>query len=330
MKRIKGLLSLLLVIVTMFSIVVISGCKDKKEKIDVYVPDGAPALSIAKLINDDKNYTKVGKLNYNVIAGDQVVSKVTSGDADVAILPTNAASIIYNKGLKYKLVSTNVYGVLYLVGRVQVSNLEELKGKVVHSIGQGNTPEQVFKYVLDEKGIGYVNSDTAVENKIAIKYYSDASNILPLLKQGQIDFAILGEPAVYQSAKFGAINLFSLQTLWNEVTGTQGGYPQASMIVKSSVIEKYPDFINELLDDVKDNENWIKENSSLCLDLIKSKGSTLQVAFTENIINNCNVRFVFAQNAKAEIDTYLNVLKAFNPKSIGGSVPNSDFYFVKG
>ena len=55
------------------------GCNENKEEITVYMPDGAPALALAKLMAED---TKEDGVTYNVVPASLIASKVTSEDSE--------------------------------------------------------------------------------------------------------------------------------------------------------------------------------------------------------------------------------------------------------
>ncbi|MGN1041073.1 MAG: hypothetical protein ACI4QL_06575, partial [Candidatus Fimimonas sp.] len=120
------------------------GCA-QTETITCYVPDGAPALAVANIMEQGR----VGNVTTEVVVttGEETSAKCVSGEADLAILPTNAAVKICSTRDDYCIFSVNVYGLLYVVGNAQVESLQQLKGNVVYSIGLGNTPEFVFKKI---------------------------------------------------------------------------------------------------------------------------------------------------------------------------------------
>ena len=53
----------------------------------------------------------------------------------------------------------------------------------------------MFRYILKRKEISYERSDTAIDGKVALRYYADGGAIIQALKLGQIDFGWLAEPA---------------------------------------------------------------------------------------------------------------------------------------
>lgn len=330
MKKFCRLLSLAL-IMSMFVLVFV-GCNnnpkaDDNLEFNVFMPDGAPALSFAKFM-DGSSFIENVKLNYNIVTGDAIVGKVANNEADIAIMPTNAAANVVSKGSKYKLVSVNLMGLLYVIGNGESATLNDLVGKVVYSIGKGNTPEFVFKYILTHNSIEYVESDTAVEGKIAINFVQDASNIIPLIKTGKIEYGLLGEPAVTTAQGNGINNLIDLQAMWKTATNSDISYPQACMVVKTSIIESNPQFVNSLVTELMGAKSWLVENSSRVAEVMTANGSLLKTQYTVDTINRCNIDVIKAVNAKEAVRKYLEVIYNFSPAFIGGSMPSDEFYYI--
>ena len=282
------------------------------DSISCYVPDGAPALAVANIAS----CKKIAGVSVSTVVttGEDVVAKCASGEADMAVLPTNAAVTICNKRNDYLLYSVNVHGLLYVVGTKNITELSQLEGTVL-SIGLGNTPEFVFKTVLDNKGVTYGDN-----GDIDFQYYADGSTIIPLLMQsatkGETKFAVLGEPAVSnllnKAAEQGKdmFRLFDLQQLWQEATDSDTtGYPQASLIVKKTLLnnKEFADSLHQL---VFSNGEYLQQNLSSLNALMKSVGSSLDVDYTAEIINNCNIHAVLAKDVKDDLNTYLQKFSA--------------------
>ena len=66
-----------------------------------------------------------------------VTAALVNGDCDIAALPTNAASALYNKtGGKVQVLALNTRGVLYLVtdGSVEVDSIADLDGQTLNRL----------------------------------------------------------------------------------------------------------------------------------------------------------------------------------------------------
>lgn len=123
------------------------------ETVQVYCPDGAPALAIAKFISDGENFGTGKTFAYHVVASDNIGATVQKGTGDIVVIPVNAASKLYNKNAadKYKLVSVLTHGNLYIMCSEDIS-ANDLKDKTVGVFGMGLVPDLTFKAVLDKLG----------------------------------------------------------------------------------------------------------------------------------------------------------------------------------
>ncbi len=314
-----------LALVAMFSLVACQ--KTEIESVTIYAPDGAPSLAIAKIINDGKiGDTTVTSV---ITTGEDVVAKAVSGQADIAVLPTNAAAKVFNlTSGNYLMFSVNVFGVLYVVGTEQLTDIAQLKGKSIQSIGLGNTPEYVFKRVLAHNELS-VGTDG-----VTIEYQTDATAIIPLVLAGKANFAVLGEPAVtnlIQKASQKGItvyNLFDLQQLWSDAIGTDTvGYPQACIIVKKDLLADSP-FVSALDKALKNNNKFLMDNANTLATLMAQHGSTLTVTYTADLLERCNVNYVRANAIKQDIETYLKEFGFVeNSSKPANNLPGDGFYF---
>lgn len=320
----KKIIALLVTLLLVFSLSLGVGCAEPKGTLVFMVPDGAPALTISSLIGK-----KIGgyEISYQVVPAETIGAQVSSGAADIAIMPTNAGANLYNKGTNIKLVTANVHGLLYLVGKESVTSLQDLKGKIVYNIGQGNTPDVTFRHILSENGIECVISDVPVEGKVALQFVSEGSALVPLLNTNVAKFAILGEPMATQTTRVaGTTVLFDIQEEWSEVTG-RDSFPQASLFIKGS-LSSDSTLINELVSLLETNDTWVKSHATEAQTAIKGIGSTIAVTLDNGIVERCNLITKKASTAKTEIVEYLNVLYNFNSAFIGGKLPDDGFYYA--
>lgn len=280
-----------------------AGCENA-EQLQIYVPDGAPSLAVANIIDGGK----VGgfKANVTISTGEDVVAKCGSGQADVAIVPTNAAVKVCSARNDYLLFTTNVWGLLYVVGWSDVSALSELNGKTVASIGMGNTGEYLFKRILDVNGVSYADA-----SGVKLNYVDDGTVAIGALIQNKCDFALLGEPAATNAISRAATQgktlyrVFDLQALWQDVTESEKtGYPQASVIVKKSLLEQ-KGFADALYKALTENDAYLANNVEKLGETLQSAGSLLTVNYTADIISRCNINVVKACDIKKEIHDYL-------------------------
>lgn len=306
-----------------FGLAAVVGCKDDGDiTIQIYCPDGAPALAISKMIYDDNQFDT--KVDYTVVSASNIANTILTKTADIAILPVNAASKIL--GDNYKIVATVTNGNLFVVGNKDISSLSDLSGEVIGVIGQGNVPDLNFRYLLSANLVDYETSDTEVAGKVAIRYFADAGNLLPLLKQNHLDFGLLPEPAV--SKLLSMASNFSveldIQAIWEG-----GSYPQAVMVAKTSLIEDNAELIEDIINEMKYNEGWAKNNAGDAVVAINSnleEGAvpSLQPTISGAAIENCNIKVYStkSEEEKARIESYWEKIKTVNSSAIGNYTDN--------
>lgn len=347
MKKIKLLLAVLLLLVLMLSFSGVSCAKEnedikndanialngEKKDIVIAVPDGAPALAIAKMI-DDNVQLEGYNITYKVIEGGAtaISAAVINNEVDFLVAPTNLGAILHNKlkpnGTQFKLIANVFNSLLYIVGTGNtVNNLEDLKGKVVYIIGEGATPDLTFTYVLSKKGIKYSKTEKPELDEIGIQYVTDGPTAIGLLKKGTALFAILGEPAVTTVINANiASELFSLNELWNGATGTTNGFPQASFFGIGDALDDLT-LLNWVSLKLEESINWVHENPNDAEVALKNKNAwSSPVKINTGLLERTNMAYISSTNAKVAIDAYLNVLFDKDSKTVGGALPGADFY----
>ncbi|MCL2631090.1 MAG: ABC transporter substrate-binding protein [Firmicutes bacterium] len=312
-KKLSTIILILLIVAT--SLLALLACNGGSDStIKVVVPDGAPAFAVAKLLRDSKTINGLN-VNYEIVTSpDTLQAKVLN--ADIAIVPTNLASIV-NKGAGAKLVAVNTFGNLYLVGRAQKEafELKDIEGESVYSVGRNAVPDFTFQHIIKEKGLKNVD----------LRYVSAPTEVIPRLKSGDIKFAVLGEPSASLAVGQGVEILMSLSDLWAEVSGEGKLYPQASLIASNAFLKRAEshEFLNAFFALLEENASWIISNPSESALAVKAHGSLISAnAVTADMLLRCNINPMRASTpqTKDSIDSYLKILFQFNPNSIGGSM----------
>lgn len=291
------------------------------------VVNGAPALAVANIaggfdFSDEKNDVKT---NVNVEKdAPAVIAGLTNGTYDMAILPLNVASKLYNAGkLGVKLVSVNIFSVLHVLTKGEYNNLNDMKGKVVYTVGAGGTPEVALKNILTANGIKFADGNDATDSEtVYINAVAEAQLVMVALKKGEVNFAILGEPVVSQAmAKTGAKIAFSVEDEWKKAHPGVG-FVQAGLIVKSAVLDNYGGYIDALMEKMGENNAYINEHIETVSDELKLINATLPKLSAETL-SRCLIGADKASFRRADIEAFL---KALNPADYGGKLPSDDFY----
>lgn len=340
----KKFLAIILSIVTCFAFVACSSSTDSgsssgsgsssvtktQTTYKIGVVDGAPSLSVVNIANGFEYETADTKYTANIEvlqSGDSAPATIITGmnktdGFDMAIAPLNVAYKLHNSNAKFKLASVNVFGVLYMIGKTTINeDMNNLKGKVVCLTSGGGTPEILFKHLLTKNQIGFEESDTVTDaNKVYIKYVG-AQQIIAGLKQGTVEYGVLGEPAVTKAnAATGSTVVLDLQKEWKKFYG-EGQFVQAGLIVNSEKVNV--EFVNALVEKLKQNKQYLYNNADgIGNTLVSVYSETVMkgIKFNASVLDRCNIGCETASSQKAAISAFLT--------AHGLTAPNDDFYFI--
>ena len=112
--------------------------------VNVMVLNGTTGFGMASLMDAAANGQAAQEYNFSVETdASNIVAALANGSVDIAALPTNAASTVYNKTQgKVQVLALNTLGVLYLVtdGSVAVESIADLAGQTVYAPAQNPSP----------------------------------------------------------------------------------------------------------------------------------------------------------------------------------------------
>ena len=167
------------------------------------------------------------------------------------------------------------------------------------------------------------------EKEVSIKYYQDGSALLPMLIAGSETIGLLPEPAatVLENRTQGTTwYRLDLQELYD---GTAKAYPQAVLMIKSSLLSAYPNLVESIVSKIEDNVSWVKDNTADAVNSIKSKyaDSTLNANnLTGTCIDNCKIYSQSSANAKQSVNKYINDIRAIDQAS--ANTVGDDFFYT--
>ncbi|AGX42284.1 ABC transporter substrate-binding protein [Clostridium saccharobutylicum] len=332
----KKKLSLLLIM--LFAILTFAGCgnntaqnetsnKESTEtkEVSVVIPDGLPAISIAKLIKEKPEIKKGYSVNYTIEQNsDSLSTSVMKGEPDIAIVPSNLAATAYNKNKQYKIAGTVGWGSFYIGTTKENQNIEDLKGKEIYNIGKGLTPDIIAKTILKDKGIN-------VDKDVTFSYVEGVNELAPIILSGKTDYAVIPEPALstVQAKNSNFKTMLDLNEEWKKINNSEYGYPQSTIIVKSDLYDKDKDFVDQVLNQIKISTEWAYNNKETLGDYCEEIGVSAKKPVIMKSIDKSNIKYVPIKESYKEYKTYFEKLNSFDPKTIGGSLPDDEIFMEK-
>lgn len=293
--------------------------------VNIALPDGVPALSIVRLLKERPSMGANVTVNYEIVRSpDLLAARVVSGEADIAVVPTNLAAVLHNRNTGYRLAASTIWGVLYLVSNENIRSWEDLRGKAIHTFGRGLTPDIVLRYLLSKNNLD-------PERDVNLNYLGSGTELAQAMIAGRVNTAVIPEPALTQvlTRRQDISVALDLQKEWGVATGLPDSYPQASIIISGKIIDNNPEFVGRFLQEVEQSIAWLSANPKTAGAWAEELQIGLTAAVVERALPRSNIRFVPANRARPAIERYLRVLFDFAPESIGGRLPGENFYFSR-
>ncbi len=292
------------------------------EVADVYTLKGPTGMGMAQLIDEDK---KDDEPDYNftvVAAPEEITAALINGDADIAACPVNLASVLYNRTKGgVKILALNTLGVTYIVTNgVEVNSIEDLRGKTIVTAGQGATPEYILNKLLTDSGL-------TVGEDVFVEFRTEHADVASLVASGMADIVLLPEPQVTSTlAQNPDLKVaLDLTEVWESKYGTK--LVQGCVVARSEFVDNYPGTVNDFLDDYKESVDFINTATDEAAQMIVDAGIIPKAPLAKKAIPTSYITFITGDTMKSLVKENLQVLFDANPKSVGGTLPDENFYY---
>lgn len=294
-------------------------------KVNFYVLSGPTGIGAANLKSDaDAKKTEID-YNITVVAQpNEIVSKISNNEADIAAIATNLAANVYNKtGGKITVLAVNTLGVLNVVTPegVEVNSLADLKGKKIYTTGKGNNPEYIINYLLEKNNINK-------ETDVTIEFKADGSELLTVWASDPNAVIIAPQPvatALTVQHKNSKIAI-DLTDEWEKVGG-DSALMMGCVVVRNEFLKNNKATVDKFLEDYKASINKANSDIDGTAALCESYGIVAKAAIAKKAIPNCNLCFVKGSEMKTKLSGYLDILFKADANSVGGALPKNDFYY---
>lgn len=255
-------------------------------------------------------------------AADEVVPLLVKGDIDAAAVPANLAATLYQKtNGAVEVACVNTLGVLYIVENGEtVNSVADLKGQTLVTTGKGTTPEYVLRYVLSENGID-------PDNDVTIEYCSEATEALSKIQAGEATIAMLPQPFV-TVAQTQLPDLRVALDLTEEWDALDNGSALLTGVVvaRADFVKEHPAAVSNFLEQYSASVDWVNANTAEAAELIGGY-DIVDATVAEKALPYCNIVCVTGTEMMDMLSGYLSVLWEQDAESVGGGMPNDDFYY---
>ena len=278
---------------------------------------GPTSIGIIRMMHEQENnnYTFTMETQADVI-----LSSVVSGELDIALIPANVASVLYNKtkgGIS--VIDINTLGVLYMVsGDNSISSLADLEGRTVYTTGAGSTPEYVLRYLLAQNGL---------TDKVSIEFKSEATEVAAVLAKDTSAVGMLPQPFVTAAlSKNEALKIvLDMTDEWNKL-GNGSKLITGVTVVRNDFLKEHPAAVEAFVKDHKSDAEFVNSDVETASEYVAEAGIIEKAPVAAKAIPYCNIVCISGADAKESLSGYLAALYEQDPSSVGGSLPADDFY----
>ena len=290
--------------------------------IRVGIPTAPPALPVIHMIEDNMLGDNV-TIELDIwSAPEQLIAMVQGGEHDMFAFPLTVVAKLYNNGLGVRLMNVNTWGVTYfLTTDSDFQSWADLKGKTVYIPLQSSPPDALTQYFLDEAGLK-VGEDVEI-------IYASTTEVASMLVSGQAQYATLIEPQVTAAMTQNGevIRALSFESEWQRTTGTDTMIPNAGFGATQSFIETNPELTAQFQAAYEESVQWVLDHPAEAADLAESYLG-MKAPVVQKAIPTMGLCYKSAVDAKAELDTFYDLLNNFDPTMIGGKLPDDGMYYA--
>lgn len=259
------------------------------------------------------------------VSADELLTQLIKGELDIALIPANVASVLYNKtegGIS--VIDINTLGVLYLVsGDETVNSMESLRGRSIYLTGRGTTPDYVLQYLLKANGID--------PSECTLEYRSEAAEVAALLAEQPQALGLLPQPFVTAAcAQNESLRVaLDLNAQWDLARGEgDGSMVTGVTVARNAFLQEYPGAVRRFMEEHADSVLSIQEDPDQGAALVAAAGIVAGEAIARQAIPMCNIIYIDGAEMRRALGGYLQALFEQDPAAVGGALPGEDFYYM--
>ena len=287
---------------------------------------GPTGMGLVNLMSDQDNGTTQNDYSFSLSGSpDDIVAQLSSGEVDIAALPTNLAAVLYQKtSQSIQVLAINTLGVLYILEKGDtIHSLADLSGRELLATGQGSVPEYVLNDLLAQSNL---------TEPVQIIYKAEHAELATLAAAGKADLVMLPEPFVTTvlSKNPDYRIALDLTSEWQKIHKDTAGSELAMgcLVVTKTFAEAHPDAVKSFLAEYKTSTEQVNADPKAAGKLVAQYQIMSDASLAAKAIPNCHIVMIQGTQMKSILAPFFQILLDANPKSVGGKVPDSNFYWI--
>lgn len=256
-------------------------------------------------------------------AADEILPAMIQGEADIALIPANVASVLYNKtegGVS--VIDINTLGVLNVVtGDESIKAFGDLAGKTVYMTGKGATPEYTMNFLLEQAGIA---------DQVTLEFKSEPTEVVQSISADPAAVGVLPQPfataACVKNESLKAV--IDLTDVWNATVSDGSQLLTGVTVVRNEFLAEHPEAVKEFMEQQAASVDAANADPAAVAPLVVQAGIIDAEPVAAKAIPNCHLVCVTGNDMKVSLSGYLQVLFESDPAAVGGALPADDFYYL--
>ena len=294
------------------------------EQYSVAALKGPTAMGLVKLMHDaeQEDASFVNDYTFTLAASaDEVAPLLIKGELDMACVPANLAATLYQKTEgEIVTLGINTLGVLYIVENGNaVRSMADLAGKTIVASGKGSTPEYALNYLLEQNGVKPMDD-------VIVDWKSEHAECVSALATGAATIAMLPQPfvTVAQSKLPDLRVALDLTEEWDALDNGSA-LLTGVVVARADFVKEHPAAVSNFLEQYSASVDWVNANTAEAAELIGGY-DIVDATVAEKALPYCNIVCVTGTEMMDMLSGYLSVLWEQDAESVGGGMPNDDFY----
>ncbi len=323
----KKSLSVVLLLVLMLSLF---GCRqavpneapdDEQQTVVIVIPKSPAAIPLLRMAETNALGDKVDLKLEIYTDMEKMMVLATEYNYSYLIVPVHTAAILYNKEFDLKLMNVFLWGGMHLsTTDPDFKSWDDLVDKELFVPSKGSVPDMITQFFLREHNLQIGQNVNVV--------YSNHTEISQLIKSKRAKYAIDAEPFVTANKEniknYRSISDYSEK--WQEAVGQEYNMPSFGVVANGTYVGENKEQVSEFSQQLEQAIAWVIENPSEAGSLAQ-KYLNANSELIEKAVPNFSFDYQQAQDIKPDVEKYYSILASFKPESIGGKLPDEEFYY---
>lgn len=298
----------------------------EKESFTIYGAPALPSVTIAvaalqgKLAQQQEVSLKIWR------SPDQLRAGVASGQFKVMMSPSNVGVNLRNQGQNVGMVNILTNGIIQILSKDKpIAHPQELIGKKVLIPFKNDMPDIVLQAILKKLNIDIT--------KINLTYAATAPEAVGLFLSKDFDTLLVPEPmgsaSILRGKTMGVdvVRGFNITEMFAETFGTKAMIPQAGIIADIDYFNTHKAEFELFHHDLKNALTWMESNPQSAAKIGRNYLAAPEPAIVQSF-PFANLTVTKGSEVKNELLQFYEILMQFNPKLLGGKLPDDNFFLA--